>query len=236
MLLRQFYLLGGALRFLKGKQVADIRCERTPFRLASMEGACYKAGMKKRLSCLFVLALAMLLLSPMSLLALEHAHTPKHEQALKQNKRTDNAVRAQPQPSDCTWFSRQQERKPGSATLHGDQLQKNAVLNPAPKTHEQKKPQAQSKDESSILHFSYDQEKTTWRPAPSQRNSVVGDEALGLHEEHRLRAHTPLDDSEEIKITAGPELILKEQKHNPSLDSNQPDSELGIGMQFQYGF
>lgn len=139
------------------------------------------------------------------------------------------------------WFQNEFMRRPPSqSTIHGNQLQKNAILSSRDGTKAaQAKPKKPLKPSSPLpgsLQFSYDQTKASWSSSPKD-NVLPNDENLGISEEHHLRAHTHLDQSENLDITAGPELIVKDRKLNPSLkSSNRVDSELGVGMRFNYKF
>ena len=139
-----------------------------------------------------------------------------------------------------SWFSDQAIRRHKSqrSVILGSQMQQNAILS----THSrQKTKETPKKEERSSspgeLQFSYDNEKRNWSARPLNQGPSGSDEGLGLHEEHRLRAFTRLDDDQDLDISAGPELILKDQKHSSTVNSSkQPDSELGVGMRFTYGF
>ncbi|MCR5814775.1 MAG: hypothetical protein K6G15_09820 [Desulfovibrio sp.] len=117
-------------------------------------------------------------------------------------------------------------------------MQQNAILSP----QSPKKPQEAPKKEERTstpgdVRFSYDNEKRNWSARPLNQGPRGSDEALGLHQEHRLRAFTSLEEDQDLDISVGPELILKDQKHNATVNSSeQPDSELGVGMRFTYDF
>ncbi|MBQ7456685.1 MAG: hypothetical protein IJS54_03660 [Desulfovibrio sp.] len=125
-----------------------------------------------------------------------------------------------------------------SKSLHGSQMQKNAVLAKPKAYPKEKPPDTDSSLFGSNYSFDYDTERTSWNAPPTAKKRLKPDETIGIHEQHRIRAHTHLTDSKNLDITAGPELILKNTPQRPAIDSttSQPDSELGLGMQFHYKF
>ncbi len=153
--------------------------------------------------------------------------------------RAPNRAQGPARPPAPTWFSDQaiQRHKTQRSVILGSQMQKNAVLSLPKETQKSKDvPEKQKQTVPGDVQFSYDNEKRNWSSHPSHL-SPLSDEGLGLHEEHRLRAFTHLDDDQNLDISAGPELIFKDQKHNTTVrSSKQPDTELGVGMRFTYDF
>ncbi|MBO4368637.1 MAG: hypothetical protein J5803_00845 [Desulfovibrio sp.] len=114
-------------------------------------------------------------------------------------------------------------------------MQENAVLGTTHKKPKEKHDtQEQAKTDISIQ---YNRNSHSWRENPNHTSHPITDENVGLQGEHRIQALTKLDHSDDVDISAGPELIIKDDKHNASFKTgDQPDSELGIGMHFKYDF
>ena len=136
------------------------------------------------------------------------------------------------------WFSpAPQNRKKG---LSADKIRENAVLGraaaPAKNAGKEKCQQVHSPMPGEI-HFAYEKQHSTWSPKPPASQQKSPDESLALQGEHHVGAYSTLDNSKDLDIQVGPELILKDEKHNsPLTRSDQPDSELGVGMRFSYDF
>lgn len=75
----------------------------------------------------------------------------------------------------------------------------------------------------------------TWARQPLQ---VHPDEKLNLDSRHVVRAFADLESGPDFSVTVGPELILKDEYNTMSRTSNsdQPDSALGLGMNFKLDF
>lgn len=86
----------------------------------------------------------------------------------------------------------------------------------------------------SALALSVDDESSSWRePGPGCLNP---DENLSMESRHVVRAYADTAVGDDLSIGLGPELILRnEQRERPS-SSKQPDSALGLGMQFKLDF
>lgn len=92
------------------------------------------------------------------------------------------------------------------------------------------------KKKKSGLGVSVENETATWRERlPTE--SARPDESLPLESRHVVRAFADVDAGEDLSISVGPELILKdEQNRDHSANNSQPDSALGLGMQFKLDF
>ena len=85
------------------------------------------------------------------------------------------------------------------------------------------------------LGVSWEREKSGWRNDANARRTP--DEYVPVESRHHVRAYADVDASEDLNISVGPELIVKDSQANPySGKSEQPDSAVGMGMQFQLGF
>lgn len=86
------------------------------------------------------------------------------------------------------------------------------------------------------LGLRMENETTTWNVTP-MRESVRPDEVLARDSRHVVRAFADVEPTEDLSISVGPELILKdEQRGAESAGGSQPDSALGLGMQFKLDF
>ncbi|MGE9984588.1 hypothetical protein [Desulfovibrio sp. SGI.169] len=86
------------------------------------------------------------------------------------------------------------------------------------------------------LGISVENETSTWRerlPAEGARP----DESLPLESRHVVRAFADVEAGDALSISVGPELIIRdEQNREHSASNSQPDSALGLGMQFKLDF
>lgn len=86
------------------------------------------------------------------------------------------------------------------------------------------------------LGLRMENETTTWNVTP-MREAVRPDEVLARDSRHVVRAFADVEPTDDLSISVGPELILKdEQRGAESAGSSQPDSALGLGMQFKLDF
>ena len=93
---------------------------------------------------------------------------------------------------------------------------------------------AEKSKKKSALALSVDDESSPWRE--SVTTDKTPDENLSMESRHVVRAYADTEVSEDMNIGLGPELILRnEQRERPS-NNKQPDSVLGMGMQFKLGF
>lgn len=83
--------------------------------------------------------------------------------------------------------------------------------------------------------MSMKKEDRTWSKQPGQPRP---DEKLNLDSRHVLRAFADFESGSDLSVSVGPELILKDEHNNMSRASNndQPDSALGLGMNFKLDF
>lgn len=77
---------------------------------------------------------------------------------------------------------------------------------------------------------------STWNVTP-MRESMRPDEVKARDRHHVLRAFAGVSSGDNLSISVGPELTLKdEQNCAESAGASQPDSALGLGMQFKLDF
>ncbi|MBB5144357.1 hypothetical protein [Desulfovibrio intestinalis] len=127
-----------------------------------------------------------------------------------------------------------------------DNLQGRAVGSPVPKDIAPDKAvntskgidsalsQAEKSRKKLPLALSVDDESSSWRETGTSELSP--DENLNMESRHVVRAYADTAVSEDLNIGLGPELILRnEQRERPS-NNKQPDSVLGMGMQFKLDF
>ncbi|MDD4701328.1 MAG: hypothetical protein PHI96_03825 [Desulfovibrio sp.] len=99
-----------------------------------------------------------------------------------------------------------------------------SALNHAEKTHKKK----------SAIALSVEDESSSWREGGT--SNMTPDENLSMESRHVVRAYADTVVSDDLNIGLGPELILRnEQRERPS-NNKQPDSVLGMGMQFKLDF
>lgn len=88
----------------------------------------------------------------------------------------------------------------------------------------------------SSLRVRMKNETTTWNVTP-MRESLRPDEALARDSRHVVRAFADMEPTDDLSISVGPELLLKDEQHGAeSAGSSQPYSALGLGMQFKLDF
>lgn len=86
------------------------------------------------------------------------------------------------------------------------------------------------------LGMSMANETSTWCVTPG-RDALQPDETRARDSRHVLRAFAGVEPSDDLSIHVGPELILKDEQHSAeSAGASQPDSALGLGMQFKLDF
>ncbi len=86
------------------------------------------------------------------------------------------------------------------------------------------------------LGLRMENETTTWNVTP-MRESLRPDEVLARDSRHVVRAFADMEPTDDLSISVGPELILRdEQRGAESAGASQPDSALGLGMQFKLDF
>lgn len=90
------------------------------------------------------------------------------------------------------------------------------------------------KDAEGGVGLSMDNRSSTWKTAP---NEMRADELRPRDRQHVVRAFADVKANEDLDISIGPELILRDERvGEESAHEKQPDTSLGLGMQFKYDF
>ena len=85
------------------------------------------------------------------------------------------------------------------------------------------------------LAVSVGQDDSEWRKK-SQIEPETVDENVPMQSRHVVRAYADVDAGDDLNIRVGPELILKDEQRERAGANKQPESALGMGMQFKLGF
>lgn len=85
------------------------------------------------------------------------------------------------------------------------------------------------------LAMSVGQDDSEWRKK-SQMEPETVDENVPMQSRHVVRAYADVDAGDDLNIRVGPELILKDEQRERAGANKQPESALGMGMQFKLGF
>lgn len=95
---------------------------------------------------------------------------------------------------------------------------------------------AESKGErKNGLAVSVGQDESAWRKK-SQLEPESADENVPMQSRHVVRAYADVDAGDNLNVRVGPELILRDDQRDRAGANKQPDSALGMGMQFKLGF
>ena len=82
---------------------------------------------------------------------------------------------------------------------------------------------------------SWKRERSNWRTDSTVARTP--DEHVPVESRHHVRAYADVDAGDDLNVSVGPELIVRDGQASPHTGkSDQPDSALGMGMQFQLGF
>lgn len=85
------------------------------------------------------------------------------------------------------------------------------------------------------LAVSVGQDESAWRKK-SQMEPETADENIPMQSRHVVRAYADVDAGDDLNVRVGPELILKDEQRERAGANKQPESALGLGMQFKLGF
>jgi len=121
-------------------------------------------------------------------------------------------------------------------------LQKRAVVKDAPKGETVNTTsgidsalKASENKNASGLGVSVGQDESSWRrKTPSDVEAP--DENLPMQSRHVVRAFADVDAGDDLNISLGPELILKDEQRERAAANKEPDSTLGMGMRFKLDF
>lgn len=90
-------------------------------------------------------------------------------------------------------------------------------------------------DRKNGLGVSVGQDESAWRKK-SQMEPETVDENIPMQSRHVVRAFADVDAGDNLNVRVGPELILKDEQRERAGANKQPESALGMGMQFKLGF
>ena len=85
------------------------------------------------------------------------------------------------------------------------------------------------------LAVSVGQDDSAWRKK-GQMEPETADENIPMQSRHVVRAFADVDAGDDLNVRVGPELILKDEQRERAGANKQPESALGMGMQFKLGF
>lgn len=168
--------------------------------------------------------------------AASHAARPKHH---KKAAETKTGVHARPWAFGGGGRSREPWR--GGAST-GD-LQKRAVGAEAAKGNtvntasgiDSALNATEDKNSRSGLAVSVGQNESSWR-RKSSADIEAPDENLPMQSQHVVRAYADVNAGDDLNISLGPELILKDEQRERAAVNKQPESALGMGMRFKLDF
>lgn len=84
------------------------------------------------------------------------------------------------------------------------------------------------------MGLSVGQDDSSWRK--KGQYELEAGEDLPMQSRHVLRAYADVDAGDDLSIRVGPELILKDEQRERTPTNAQPESALGLGMQFKLDF
>ena len=90
-------------------------------------------------------------------------------------------------------------------------------------------------DRKNGLAVSVGQDDSAWRKK-GQMEPEAADENIPMQSRHVVRAFADVDAGDDLNVRVGPELILKDEQRERAGANKQPESALGMGMQFKLGF
>ena len=117
----------------------------------------------------------------------------------------------------------------------GDEAEKDKTVNTASGINSALKDASTKGERKNGLALSVGQEESAWRKK-SQFEPETADENVPMQSHHVLRAYADVDAGDDLNVRVGPELILKDEQRERAAANKQPDSALGMGMQFKLGF
>jgi hypothetical protein len=117
----------------------------------------------------------------------------------------------------------------------GDEAAKDNSINTASGINSALKSANSKNERKNGLALSVGQEESGWRKK-SQLEPEAADENVPMQSRHVVRAYADVDAGDDLNVSVGPELILKDEQRERAAANKQPDSALGMGMQFKLGF
>lgn len=132
--------------------------------------------------------------------------------------------------------------EPWQRGLTSETLRKRAIADrkdPLPEVTEEEmlvNPLFSKGKKKSAFSLGFEHEGSSWNSGPSVNMHNPGEDYL-MEGRNVIRGTKSVEAGKNLNIDLGPELILKDQKVRESMsNSNQPDSLLGVGMKFKFGF
>ena len=117
----------------------------------------------------------------------------------------------------------------------GEEAAKDNSVNTASGINSALKSATNKADRRNGLAVSVGQDESAWRKK-SQMEPESVDENIPMQSRHVVRAYADVDAGDDLNIRVGPELILKDEQRERTAANKQPESALGMGMQFKLGF
>ena len=117
----------------------------------------------------------------------------------------------------------------------GEEAAKDDSVNSASGINSALKTATNKAERKNGLAVSVGQDESAWRKK-SQMEPETVDENIPMQSRHVVRAYADVDAGDDLNIRVGPELILKDEQRERTATNKQPESALGMGMQFKLGF
>ena len=111
----------------------------------------------------------------------------------------------------------------------GDEAAKDNSINTASGINSALKSANSKNERKNGLALSVGQEESGWRKK-SQLEPEAADENVPMQSRHVVRAYADVDAGDDLNVSVGPELILKDEQRERAAANKQPDSALGMGM------
>ena len=116
----------------------------------------------------------------------------------------------------------------------GDDAPKEKSVNTTASINSALKGPPTKEEHKSGMAVSVGQEDSAWRK--KGQHELEADENLPMQSRHVVRAYADVDAGDDLSIRVGPELILKDEQRERTNANKQPESALGLGMQFKLDF
>ena len=116
----------------------------------------------------------------------------------------------------------------------GDDAPKEKSVNTTASINSALKGPPTKEEHKSGMAVSVGQEDSAWRK--KGQHELEADENVPMQSRHVVRAYADVDAGDDLSIKVGPELILKDEQRERANANKQPESALGLGMQFKLDF
>ena len=117
----------------------------------------------------------------------------------------------------------------------GEQAEKNKSVNTESGINSALNAAGEDRRQKGGMGVSVGQQSSSWREATPAAHEAP-DENLPMESRHVVRAYADMATSDDMSISVGPELTLKNEQRERATSNKQPDSTLGMGMQFKVDF